>query len=341
LDDAEAQQLVAYLAELDVAALPLPAGLRAAAAEASSRRLARQLCWLADEVEAGRSLDESLDDAQTPRRLGALVRAASRTGDFAGVIGGMLEVLQASREAQQSIRSALAYPALVLLLAILVFVFFSLAVVSPLEAFLTDEFPDFDQGVPNATLAVLWMANVGIWIVLAACAVLLLLGLTGKRLLGDVRWHRCLAGIPAIGSAWQWCGVVEMSRIAGILLDCGLPLPEALRRTADVLGNGYVAAICRQLAERVAAGVPLSQAAADDGRLPLGLVPLLRWGEAMNALPVALDDAGKLLAQRLRMRAAWLRALLPPIAFIIVASGVLTLYVGLLLPILRIGEWFY
>src|SRR5688572_3349192 len=79
----EASATVETAAEIAALGLPLPLGLRAAAREAGSWRIAAGLKGLAAEIERGRSLDDCLSAPalRLPEHVAGLLRAAQRTGD--------------------------------------------------------------------------------------------------------------------------------------------------------------------------------------------------------------------------------------------------------------------
>ena len=87
LSRGESEQVLARVADLSMTELPLPAGLRAAAAEASHGRVARALRLVAHDLERGESLESVLQrraQAVAPARSwldhGSGSHAAARAG---------------------------------------------------------------------------------------------------------------------------------------------------------------------------------------------------------------------------------------------------------------------
>jgi type II secretory pathway component PulF len=331
--DDELHELVQHAAELSKSGLPLPAGLRAAAAECHSGRLAAALRRLADRVEAGQPLDKALAEPRQrwPEQFAALVRGAVRTGDPGAVLAQVLEHHRAVREVQRSIRSALAYPALVLLLLALLLTFFSLVVVGRFA----EMYRQFEFDLPESTNAALAMGEFGAWVFLASVAAALLLPPVLRRVLGSPRWNYVVAAVPLVGPAWRWANVAEMARLLGTYLQHDIPLPEALRLTGEASGDVQLADACADLAGEVETGRSLSDAVAEDGRLPQSIVPLLRWGEQTRSLAEACDVARESFERRALLRSAWIRAVLPPAVFVIVGVIVLGVVWGLMMPLMQ------
>src|SRR5262245_38236480 len=82
----QAEAVLARAAEIAAAGMPLAAGLRAAAGEADSLRVARALRRLAAELDRGRSLADVLASSRLPPNLAGLLQAAQRSGHFGAVM---------------------------------------------------------------------------------------------------------------------------------------------------------------------------------------------------------------------------------------------------------------
>src|SRR5688500_4301796 len=89
LSSREAVSVATAITDLARSGLPLPAGLRAAAAELPSRRSAEALRRIANQLEAGQPLEEALS-RQTPRIRNHL-SGLLLTGLHGGELGTVLE----------------------------------------------------------------------------------------------------------------------------------------------------------------------------------------------------------------------------------------------------------
>jgi type II secretory pathway component PulF len=311
------------VAQLSQSGAPLVGGLRAAASEADSWRLAWALRRVANEVERGRQLDDVISAAarRLPTHLAGLVRAAQRTGHLGAVLAEWLENRRSAREHWRRVVAALAYPALTLALAIGIYVLFATAIVNPI-ATIIDE---FGLSIPVNLNVIRWISSTGLSLFGATAGVtalvLVLLRLVGGRL----AWSWMMTQLPLVGSTWHWTGVAEMLRSLALLVEHQVPLPEALRLAAGGIGDAYVGSLCRELAGSVEKGTPLFMAVVYQRSLPLSIVPLVRWGEEQAVLPEGLRSAAEMLEGRLRIRSSLIVQIIPPLIFVIVAVMVLSL----------------
>jgi type II secretory pathway component PulF len=313
-----AEELVERIAQIGDSSGLLAAGLRAAAEETESFRLARALRHVAGEIERGRPLDDVIAGAtrRLPPHLAGLIRGAQRTGKLGTVLAEWLENRRATRMHWRSIIAALTYPAITLVLALLLYILLAMAVVRPFKEMVID----MGLRTPVNLNAIYWVSTTGLNVFLiclaASAAVLAVLRLVGGR----VAWSWLMTHIPLLGSTWHWTGVAEMLRSLGLLVEHRLPLPEALRLAGDGATDGYVGRLSRDLARRVEGGTPLFMAIIDQQSLPVSIVPLVRWGEQHAVLPEGLKSAAEMLEGRLKMRSLLLIQIIPPLVFIFVGA---------------------
>ncbi len=334
LNTREAEALLEHVADVAAAGLPLAAGLRAAAAESSSRRLTAELGQIAGELDRGRSLEEVLAErgGRYSSCVGGLVRAGVRSGRLGVVLIELVDQQRRLRELTRSLKSALAYPALLLTLTLVIGLLLDRVFVGPMLRM----FSDFKLALPWVTQIVQWLHTYGIrWLLLAGVA--LLIGMVVFRLTaGAARWRRVLATVPLIGALWHWSGVAEFSRLLAILLEQDVPLPEALQLASAGVRDANLRELSGQLAQSVQQGRSLTELLATTHRLPASLGPLLGWGERSGQLAEALRVAGDMFEGRVRLRAELLRSILPFVVFVGIAMVALFSLVALYAPMLSL-----
>lgn len=328
----EAEALLEHVADVTSSGLPLAAGLRAAAAESSSRRLNAELCQLAAELERGRSLDEVLlhRKGRLSGCLGGLVRAGVRSGKLGIVLVELVDQQRRMRELTRTLRSALAYPTLLLTLALVIGLFLDLVFVGPMLAM----FRSFKLSLPYMTEIAGWIHDCGVaWLFLASLATIG--GVVLFRWLAfGARWRRVLATVPLLGALWHWSGVTEWTRLMAVLLEQDLPLPEALQLAAAGVHDANLRQLSGQLAQGVQHGRSLIELLTATHRLPASLGPLLGWGERSGQLAEAFRVASDMFEGRVRLRAELLRSILPFVVFVGIGLFALFSVVALYAPML-------
>jgi type IV pilus assembly protein PilC len=285
---------------------------------------------LAGDLERGKSLEECLAASRKlPAYVAGLIRAARRTGDMGLTLATWTENRHSAHQYWLATLAALAQPAISLSVALAVFLFFQTLIVPTFRRM----FQEFGLKLPAATEFVFKVTAFCEHFLLPVLAVLAVVALAIRLLGGKAGWSWLVSIVPLLGRIWHWTGVAEMLRGLGLLVEKRIPLPEALRLTADGISDSYVAAQCRKLAASVEGGSSLTTSLVRLRTLPLSIVPLVHWGEQQNALDEALRSAAEMLESRLRVRTTLLAQVVPPLVFVLVAVCVASTFVSLFLPL--------
>jgi type II secretory pathway component PulF len=334
LSPGETTAVATAIADLARAGLPLPSGLRAAAAELPSHRSADVLRHVASRLEAGQSLDAALSEQKSRlnRHVGGLLMAGLRTGDLGAVLEQWIVIEQQNLALRRQIFLVLAYPALLLLALIGLVLFFCEFVARGMA----EVAADFEADLPATSEFLFWLSTTGrstLWIVAAVLVV-------GPVLLWLLRRvpivHGVLCSMPLLGPVWWWSGVSECCGLLGLLTGRRAPLPEALDATADAINSAYVADGCRRLAEDVTAGRDFAAAIDRLPQFPPSLAFQLTWGHRHSALPETCEAAAEMFADRAAAQLNLVRIVVPPLVFLIVIGTFVSLISATVLPMISL-----
>jgi type IV pilus assembly protein PilC len=331
----ESRLLAEQLAVLAKAGLPLASGLRAAAEEMPSPRLAAAMAGVAERLEAGRSLDDVLRGSPRlmPEHMLRLIETGIRSGNLADVLSHLVEIDRATFDVRRSIRMAIAYPLLLMLLCMMLLSFVAMFVVPDLRQVMSD----FGTDLPWITTTLFWFSGEKVVLILgtaftAATMVFVLMRVS----MAPQQWRWWTTKIPLFGPMFLWRGLANWARLAALLLKQGIPAPEAMRLAATGVSDALMAVEGLRLSRTVAGGRSVADSLEIIGSLPESIVPLVRWGAQHNSLAEAFDTVAGMFENRLRLRASLLNAVLPPIAFICVAFFGLWLMTATFLPLVNL-----
>ena len=137
-----------------------------------------------------------------------------------------------------------------------------------------------------------------------------------------------------IGPLLRWSHLAQFSRLMGLLLEQRVPLPDALRLTADGLRDPDLAYGCRRVADEVDGGRVLYESMAGRPQFPASLIPMVEWGQRAPALADAFCAAAEMFEGRVRSQGSFLEALLLPIMFLLIVCFVGAFVVAMLLPLI-------
>jgi type II secretory pathway component PulF len=333
LSSRESSDLMSRVAHVTHAGVPLAAGLRASASEIAGTRVARALCWIADQLDRGRPLEDILVEGKTlvPSYLSSLIAAAARTASWGETLLELVEHEQKSRSLYCGLARALIYPLVLMMIAAGVLLMFVWT-----TAGLREMMNEFGMQLPGTTLVLYWWCDVG-WYVAGGFLLLVVAVAAAYRLLaGRVRWHRLASAFPLLGPLWHWSGVAEWSGLVSVLLRHEVPLPEALRLSGHGVRDAHVGQLSLRLADGVARGRSLSQMIFASRGIPATLIPVVEWGERSGALSESLRVGSELFAKRALVRRVWLEATVPSVFFIVVGCVFVFVVGSVFLPMIAL-----
>ena len=322
------------------AGLDLDRALRFLVETAPSRRVRTVLERVRATVRDGGSLTAAL--AQQPESFPAIyigmVRAGEAGGRLAPTLDRLAGLLERQRALASGIRSAMIYPAVLVVAAIGSITLLLVQVLpqfTPLFAQNGVALPGPTQFLVDAGAALSAYGLQGLLALLAAGLLLRqALRKPGPRLAAD----RLLLRLPVVGGMVKEVAAARFSRTFGTLLVNGVPLVAALDVARDTVGNRAASAAVEQATRAARGGEDLSVSLRNSGVFPLRLPTLLRLGHETAQLgPMALraaeihEEASRLSIQRLV-------SLLVPAITIVMGAAIAGIVASLLLAMLSLND---
>jgi general secretion pathway protein F len=289
-------------------------------------------------VLEGQRFSEAL--AREPTSFPPLYRAMIAAGEGAGTLPTIANRLADLLERQARMRGkligALAYPAILALVAMLVVTGLMVAVVPRV----VEQFDNAQQQLPlitrivigiSAFLASYWWAIL-ILLVIAGIGFWQALRIDSFRLAVD----RTVLRLPLVGRLLRDLHAARMARTLATMVASRLPLLEGLILTGKTIRNRVLANANDEIVERVRTGGSLSGAMQAVGVFPPLLVYLAASGESAGRLDTMLGRAADYMEQEFDTFTSSALALLEPAIIVVMGGMVALIILAILLPILQL-----
>jgi type II secretory pathway component PulF len=300
--------------------------------------LRRMLAGLAEAVRSGGSLGDAMRSA--PAWFDPVAVAIVETGEHGGALAqalrGVAKRHARSDEVAQKILSALAYPAIVSVVGISVWLFLSTKTLPEFVRILSDG----KVPVPRVTQIVM---GAGQWILANGWMVVVLFALAAAAWIGAR--GRLADSLPPIVKRLEWSPVVlrrlRLARFATTLselLGHGVPLVEALRVLAPTAGHPRFAALIRAGAARIERGEQFSDTVDEERWFPAEFRRLIEMGEQSGELTSLLSRLGARLERSSERRVDRLTALLEPAVILTLAVLIGVVAMAAVLPMTRLQD---
>ena len=332
-------EAVGQIAELTKTGLPLVPGLRALAAE-SGRGFtghgpsSRMFLAMAGKLQRGATFEEAVAaiGPRMPAHIRAIFTTGAKTGQLANSLEELVDLDRNRLEFRRKIRLTMAYPAFLLCALVCLFAFLGGAIVPSFEKI----FDDFETQLPPMTEAVIALSGSTTFVIVGLLGAIVLSLWCLWMLPGPAWLRRLQKSVPFIGPLRRWGGMVRFTRLMGILIQCRVPLPEALRIAAAVVGDSDLSAGSKKAAACVEGGGSLVNGLSVGGSFPPTLIPLIGWGQENGTLPEAFRTATEVFEGRAESNVWLLNVILTPFVFLIICITLPFLVIALFLPFISL-----
>jgi len=298
------------------------------------------LLGVRDRVAAGSSLAEALrergdlfDEASIQ-----MVEVGENAGNLEAVLAQLAEFKQRQLQFKDSITTALAYPAFLVVFGAAAGLFLMTSVLPPLLDNLQetiDELPfptRVAKAISDTILSYGWLLSILVGGMLLGLTALLRSS-RGQRL-----WHRTLLRLPIIGPIAIKQGVSRIAMIIGTLTRSGVDLTRAVELAEQSTHNVIFKHALHECGQRIAAGEEIADALRQSEAFPPLAIRVFSVGQDSGKLDEMLfrlaDDYDKQVATA----SARFTALLEPVLILVLAVMVGFLLLATILPILEAGN---
>jgi general secretion pathway protein F len=320
------------------AELPVDEAIEAVLASEPGPAMRRLAVGVQARVRDGGALADAMRaaDPGLPGFLTAAVAAGERSGELAQVFEVLAGYLEADMGERNRLASALAYPAFVAAVSLLVAGLLVTQVAPDLTAMLNAA----GRPLPPLTAATLAVGDFAERWGLTALGVLLAGLVAFRRALHRPgfrdRWERLVLAIPVIGRLRRLREAAQYLRTFALALASRLPAIEAARCAEEVLGVLSLRAEARQAHVQLETGGTVARSLRGISALPVVAVRLIDSGEQSGRLAQMTERAARLVETRHALETRRAGALLEPVLMLVVGVVVLIIVLSILLPIFEI-----
>lgn len=290
-------------------------------------------------LEAGASLSESLRAEGFPALYVSFIRAAEEHGEYAFGLRQGESYYREKGEFLRDLGQALLYPAMVMILVILAFLFLVTAVIprfAELYASMGMELPLFTR----LLLGFYGLLRSGFMAMLCLAAVIGATALLVRRLPPRKRWRwtRWLYRIPGVRHYFLYRFTHYLSVQLGAMLSAGIPLLTALETMRSLTPWPSLAEGIDRIRTRLLAGESFNRSlAVEGGQLFLPAVP--QWvalGEGTGRLDQSLLTLARAMENVIRERSRKLTHSLEPLLIFLIGVLIAVTVIALFLPMLQL-----
>jgi type IV pilus assembly protein PilC len=286
------------------AGIPILDALAIVGEETGSKKMMEVLDEVRRRVRGGQSLGDAIASHPKvfPGYYIAMVRSAELTGQLDEVLDQLAGYLERDIAARRQVKSALTYPMIVLVLALVAVVVMAAFILPKFKSL----YSELDADLPLPTRILLgftdFMTN---WwfVILAVLGVVLLITFLivgGKQ--GKGRRDRLAMHLPGVGKLLHLVAVERFCRVLAALVSAGVSLPEAVTVSANSTNNAVFQEKLATARDAMVRGEGLAGPIAATQIFPAAARQMIRVGESTGTLDQQLHTAALFYERELTYR---------------------------------------
>jgi type IV pilus assembly protein PilC len=293
-----------------------------------------------DRVRAGSSLSEAFEAHGTmfPGVYTASLMAGEKSGNLEQVIRRYVAYVKVVEGVRRKVISALIYPAVLLVLSLIVVGILVLRVVPQFGGY----YEQFGQELPFSTRVIVaisayataYFGALVVVVAAAAAATWAWLKRPGER----ERVDRWILRLPLLGGVARKFATSQASRTLATLLGGGIPLVNAIDVAARSIKNRYMARELQKASQQVREGRALAAAMTDSGAFPDVSLKMVEVGEQTGALQEMLNSLSDFYDEEIETNLDRFVTLVEPILLIIMGIVIAGLLLALYMPLFNLSN---
>lgn len=267
-------------------------------------------------------------------------------GEISGTLDNSFERIATFREKTEEIKkklkTALAYPILVLIvsaLVLLILITYIIPIFSSMYANFGLELPVLTRHVVNTSN---WLKEYYLSIIAALSILGILLFWILKADNTRLIVNKFALKAPLIKSINLKYASANFGRTLGVLLSSGVPLVKALKISINTISNSYIKYRLNKVSEDLAEGLSLSDSLKRSGVLPKTVIRMTAAGESTGRLGEMLLKTADFYDNEVKNDISTITSLIEPIIILILGLVVGFILIAMYLPLFElIGQMGY
>ncbi len=298
---------------------------------------------LNEEISQGKSLSESLKIY--PNVFSSLFISMVKSGEESGSLSDSLKTVSDQMDRMYSlkkkVRGALIYPAIILVLMVVIAIVMLIYVVPSISAI----FEDIDAELPMNTKILIFMSdsfvNHGIVWGIGIFAVISLIYFFMRTDLGKKFFDGLYLKLPIIGNLVRETNSARTARTLASLLNAGVDVIEAIQITKEVVQNVFFKQVLDKAGELIKKGEPMNTVFAENSHLyPIFVGEMISIGEETGQLTTMLSNVAVYYEDEVDQKTKNLSTIIEPVLMVLVGLGVAFFALSVLGPIYSLADKF-
>lgn len=305
------------------AGIPIARAVKLIADKTADKTLHTMLLEVAEDVEAGRTLSSSFEahgGRLLPPTFVETLRAGEEAGNLANSFDSIYHHFDKQTKMAGKVRSAMAYPAFVLVIAVCVVIVLMVKVVPTF----TSIFANQGRELPFMTQLLINISNfvrsTFVYFLLIVAILFVTYKLYGRTESGRMLFAKLQLKLPVLGNIAELNAASLFANTMATMVGSGIPMTKSVSITASVMENYLIQQKVNGMVARIEEGRTVVDSMRESGVMPDILTDMVGVGEETGEMKSTLDTVALYYDTELEMAIAKAIAMLEPATLVFLAG---------------------
>lgn len=328
------------LATMVGSGLSLLRALTILADQTENKKLARTLGIVRTQVETGSAFSEAL--AKHHETFPPLMIHLVRAGETGGFLDEALESVAGTFEAdvklRQTVKSALTYPVVVLIMAVVATIGMIVFIVPIFEKM----FADLGGELPLPTQILVVLSKNMAWVIPVLVVGIVVFAVWWRKHKNDDKVRAFVdplkLKLPVFGDLMRKVALARFARNFSTMTRSGVPILQALGIVGETSGNWVIIQALQKVQDSVRAGRSVSGPLAEEAVFPPMVVQMIAVGEDSGSMEQMLGKIAEFYDEEVQSTTESLTSLIEPLMIAVIGIVIGGMIVALYMPIFTIFD---
>ena len=308
--------------------------------QAANIRFKRTIMGLRDKVREGKALSDAIKDYPDifPGMFTHMVRAGEKAGKLEVIMHQLGSYLDSRVRFQMKVVTAIAYPSVMLGMAVLVVFFLLVWVIPPL----VETFRRESMDLPMVTTALIFVTDVlkDYWWLLVATVVGLVFAVRSyiRTETGEEAFDNFRLKVFAFGPLYRQVLIARFIRTFGVLVRSGVPILSALEILKNIVQNVIVARALEQAKVAISQGSSIARPLKSSGIFPPMVIDMISAGQKSGQLDTLLLKLADDYELEVETALSLFTSIIEPVIILVMGLVVAFIVLAIVMPMMELNK---
>ena len=328
------------LASMLGAGMTILASIQTLGEQCADQEFKKVLQHLSEVIESGAPMSNGLADFPQlfDEMYVNMVIAGEQSGEFAGIMKRLANILQSSSRLKKKVKSAMTYPTVIVSIALLL----AAGLIQFVVPVFAEMFSGFGKELPWLTQKLVDVSEFvkNWWYVIAGVIVagVVVFKRWKATQAGHLAFDRWKLKLPVFGILNQKAAIGRFCRLLAQMVAAGVPILKSLEVVAGSLDNYVLENSVLAARKEVEQGNQLSPSLQGKPFMPILMVRMLAAGEKAGKVEDMLESVADSYDEEVEVMLATLTSLMEPFLMVFLGAIIGTIVTAMFLPIFNLGS---